>query len=443
MEVKRLITNESLTELKAVFKDIQISDDDHEHPLGNSGRVTIFPKTEQEISAVLEYANTKKKTVFTMGGGTKRGYGGVLEKADILLSLAQYTGIVEHNPGDMTLTVKAGTTFQEIQNYLAPYKQKIPLDPFIPEHATIGGIVSANDCGPKRLEYGSARDNVIGLRMVYPDGTLIRSGGKVVKNVAGYDMNKLFIGAMGTLGVVSQVTVKLRPIAKYESILFVSFSERNVEEIRAFATKVLDSTIEPISLEILNPTLARKLTNMNQYTLLISFEDVKSSVHYQEDFIKKIIPDKTTLRSLSQNEAKSFWDNFYHHQPNGLSNISTTEAVLKIGVVNLDAIKILQEAELIADACHVSIEAHGGLGTGICHLTIRGTNEDILSAIQHIRKSAVKHGGYAVVKHLPFSLREKINVWGEKTPVQFLYEGIKQKIDTNRILNKNRYVGGI
>ncbi|MEH7493673.1 FAD-binding oxidoreductase [Neobacillus niacini] len=438
-----MITDASLTELKAHFKEIQISDDDQYHPLGNSGKVTIFPKSEQEISTVLAYANTNKHSVFIMGGGTKRGYGGQLEKADILLSLAQYTGIVEHNPGDMTITVKAGTSFQEIQTYLAPYKQKIPLDPYNPKHATIGGIVSANDSGPKRLGYGAARDNVIGLRMVYPDGMLIRSGGKVVKNVAGYDMNKLFIGAMGTLGVISEVTVKLRPIAKYESILFVSFSERNIEEIRAFAAKVLDSMIEPISLEILNPSLAGKLTNTNQFTMLISFDDVKSSVHYQVNVIRSIVPDKTTLRSLTQNEATSFWDNFYHQQPNGLTNETTTAAVLKIGVVNMDAIKILKEAELIADACHVSIEAHGGLGTGICNVSIRGANEDILSAIQQIRKSAMNHGGYAIIKHLPFSLRSEINVWGERTASHFLYEGIKQKIDPNTVLNKNRYVGGI
>ncbi|MEH7180386.1 FAD-binding oxidoreductase [Neobacillus vireti] len=438
-----MITDESLTELMTYLKDIQISDEDQHHPLGNSGRVTIFPKTEQEISAVLEYANIHNHSVFIMGGGTKRGYGGLLEKADILLSLAQYTGIVEHNPGDMTLTVKAGTSFQEIQNYLEPYKQKVPLDPFIPEHATIGGIVSANDSGPKRLGYGAARDNVIGLRMVYPDGTLIRSGGKVVKNVAGYDMNKLFIGAMGTLGVATQVTLKLRPIAKCESICFVSFSESNVEEIRAFAVKVLDSMLEPISFELLNPSLALKLTNKNQYTLLIAFEDVKSSLDYQENILKSIVPDKTTLRSLTKNEAKSFWDKFYNLQPNGITNVTTQEAVLKIGVVNLDIIKILQEAEHIGDICHVSIEAHGGLGTGICYMTIRGANDDLLTAIQQIRKNVTTHGGFAVVKHLPFSLRKKINVWGEKTASHFLFEGIKQKIDTNTILNKSRYVGGI
>jgi glycolate oxidase FAD binding subunit len=443
MEVKELIIDEGLSEIKAYFKEFQLREEDQHHPLGNSGRVSIYPKTEQEISTTLSYANTKGHSLFIMGNGTKRGYGGLLEKADILLSLAQYTGIVEHNPGDMTVTVKSGTPFQEIQNYLAQYNQKIPLDPFYPKNSTIGGIISANDSGPKRMGYGSARDNVIGLRMVYPDGTIITSGGKVVKNVAGYDMNKLFIGAMGTLGVVSEVTMKLRPIPKYESILFVSFPENNLEEIQAFAVKVLDSMIEPISLEILTPSLAGKLTNINQYTLLISFEDVKSSVHYQENVIRSIAPEKTTLTSLSQNEAKSFWDRFYHQDPNGLANLPSTVAVLKIGVTNLDVIKILKEAELIGDTSHVSIEAHGGLGTGLSQTTIRGASDDVVTAIKLIRNQAVNLGGYAVVKHLPFSLRKIVNVWGDQTASHFLFEGIKQKIDHNQILNPSRFVGGI
>jgi glycolate oxidase FAD binding subunit len=443
MEVKELIIDEGLSEIKAYFKELQLIEEDQHHPLGNSGRVRVSPKTEEEISTILSYANSKGHSLFIMGNGTKRGYGGLLEKADILLSLAQYTGIVEHNPGDMTLTVKSGTPFQEIQNYLATYNQKIPLDPFCPKHATIGGIISANDNGPKRMGYGSARDNVIGLRMVYPDGTLINSGGKVVKNVAGYDMNKLFIGAMGTLGVVSQVTLKLRPIPKYESILFLSFPENNLEEIQAFAVKVLDSMIEPISLEILTPSLAGKLTNNNQYTLLISFEDVKSSVHYQEEVIRSITPEKTTLTSLSQNEAKIFWDRFYHHQPNGLTNSPSTVAVLKIGVTNLDVLKIVKETELIGDSCHVSIEAHGGLGTGLCQMTIRGASDDVVSASKQIREIAVHYGGYAIVKHLPFSLRKIVNVWGAKSASHFLFEGIKQKIDHNQILNPSRFVGGI
>ncbi|MDF2856012.1 MAG: lactate dehydrogenase, partial [Neobacillus sp.] len=252
MEVNRLVTVEYFSELKTLVNENQIQQTENSvHPLGNSGQITIFPKTEDDISALLNYANTKGLTVSIMAGGSKRGFGGQLEKTDIQLSLRHYTGIVEHIPGDMTLTVKSGASFKEIQTYLAQFNQKIPLDPFHLENATIGGVIAANDSGPKRLGYGAARDAVIGLRMVYPDGKVIRSGGKVVKNVAGYDMNKLYIGSMGTLGVISEVSFKLRPVAKDESIVFVHFPEGNQLEIRNFAVKVLDSMIEPVSLELL------------------------------------------------------------------------------------------------------------------------------------------------------------------------------------------------
>jgi glycolate oxidase FAD binding subunit len=118
-------------------------------------------------------------------------------------------------------------------------------------------------------------------------------------------------------------------------------------------------------------------------------------------------------------------------------------AVLKIGVTNLDVIKILKEAELIGDTSHVSIEAHGGLGTGLSQTTIRGASDDVVTAIKLIRNQAVNLGGYAVVKHLPFSLRKIVNVWGDQTASHFLFEGIKQKIDHNQILNPSRFVGGI
>src|SRR5690606_11710977 len=160
-----------------------------------------------------------------VAGGTKRGYGGTLQQADILLSLEKYKGIVEHSVGDLTLTVKAGTTLKEISDELAKKGQRLPLDTPWPEYATIGGILSANDSGPKRLLHGSGRDLVIGTRIVYADGRVIRTGGKTVKNVAGYDMNKLFIGAMGTLGVISEVTVKLRPLPKYEGLVLLHFPE--------------------------------------------------------------------------------------------------------------------------------------------------------------------------------------------------------------------------
>lgn len=207
----------------------------------------------------------------------------------------------------MTVTVKAGTPFGELQTYLKTYNQQVSLDPALGDYATIGGVIAANESGPKRLSYGSARDAVIGMRVVYSDGTIVRSGGKVVKNVAGYDMNKLFIGSMGTLGVISEITLKLRPLPKYQSVLFLSFSTGNIEEIHAFVSKVLDSMIEPVSLELLNPSLAEDVIGQHLFTLVISFEDVESSVHYQENYIKSIQPSDTILKVLHEKEAEVFW----------------------------------------------------------------------------------------------------------------------------------------
>jgi glycolate oxidase FAD binding subunit len=441
-----LLATEFLSELKSILRGSQIQVEENErHPLGNSGRVTVYPQSEEEIANVLKYADNSGKKVTIVGGGTKRGFGGLTESADLLLSLANYKGIVEHTVGDMTITVKSGTPFQELQAYLAEHHQKISLDPAWPEYATIGGVIAANDSGPKRFGYGSARDIVIGMRVVYPDGTVIRTGGKVVKNVAGYDMNKLFIGSMGTLGVIAEVTLKLRPLPKYESLILLSFQEENIKEIRTFAVRLLDSMMEPTSLELLSPSLSEKLTGQKLYTLAISFEDVESSVHYQEDFVKRIQPSKTKMTILQQKEARVFWNQFYTIGPNGLEHTENkeTQAVLKIGVINLDVLKVIKESQIIQDSNNLLIEAHGGLGHGLCQVYLKGASEDIVSAIQDLRDFVTQLGGYLVVKHLPLALRQKVDVWGEKPSYFFLLEGIKSKIDPNRILNHKRFVGGI
>lgn len=439
-----MIVTNLVTELKELVSEDQIKPG-VKKPLGNMGEVTVFPRTEEEISSLLKYANDNEKKLSIIGGGTKRGFGGLTESADIELSLSEYKGIVEHTVGDMTLTVKAGTSFKEIQDYLAQYNQTISLDPSWPEHATIGGIIAANESGPKRLGYGSARDVVIGLRTVYPDGTVIRSGGKVVKNVAGYDMNKLFIGSMGTLGVVSEVTVKLRPLPKYESLILLSFPDGSHGQIRDFVVNLLDSMMEPVTLELLSPSLSSKLIDKDLYSLAIGFQDVESSVHYQEEFVKKMQPPGTELTIYAQNEARNFWESFYKIGPNGAvyELKEETEASLKIGVKNLDVLKVIKESELLQDSYNLQIDAHGGIGHGLCTLHLRGASEDILSAIHQLRESVSQLGGYVIIKHLPFALRQKIDVWGQTPSYFILLEGIKSKIDPKRILNPKRFVGGI
>ncbi len=362
-----MITSNLLSDLRGLLPETEIEErGTPNHLLGNDGDIVIYPTSEEEISQILSYANENNKKAVISGMGTKRGYGGVEEAADILLSLTNFKGIVEHTVGDMTVTVKPGTPFKELQEHLAKHDQKIALDPPFSDFATIGGIIAANESGPKRLGYGSARDLVIGLKVVYPNGEVIRTGGKVVKNVAGYDMNKLFIGSMGTLGVLSEITLKLRPIPKHESLVLLSFEESSLENIKQLAVKILDSLIEPVSLQLLNPSAAQELTGKSNYTLAIAFEDVESSVKYQEDFIKNLQPENTSFTLLQEEEAKEFWQKFSNLAPNGIMTITgnETEAALKVGVKNLDVFKVIRECELLEEGFNVKVISHGGLGHG-------------------------------------------------------------------------------
>jgi glycolate oxidase FAD binding subunit len=340
----------------------------------------------------------------------------------------------------MTVTVKAGTVFGELQHFLAGYRQKVAIDPFLPAEATVGGVIAANDSGPKRFRYGSARDCVIGMRVVYPDGKIIRTGGKVVKNVAGYDMNKLFIGSMGTLGIITEATFKLRPLPKYESAALVSFPGNETEDIRRFAIRLLDSMLEPVAVELLNPALARRLTGNACMTLVIGFEDVESSVLYQENMLWEMKPPESGIRILPEEEAKQFWDAFYarRHEEKGLF-----EAALKIGVVNLDVLSIIHETGRLENSESIQIEAHGGLGHGLCRVCIRGGDDSkVLDAVKQMRQKAEELGGYAVITHLPFGCRKELEVWGKKPSHFFLMEGIKKAVDPKAILNRHRFVGG-
>jgi glycolate oxidase FAD binding subunit len=452
------------------------------HPLGNHAPYMVFPHSEQEIAAILSMANERSLKVIPMSGGTKRGFGGIEEKGDILLSLSSLKGIVEHSVGDMTMTVLPGTTMIEITDELAKVQQMVPLDPYLPEHATIGGIIASNDSGPKRLRYGSARDHVIGMRIVYPDGRIIRTGGKVVKNVAGYDMNKLFIGSMGTLGVISEITMKLRPLPKYSSLVLLTFPEDDCDTLQDFVVRLLDSSNEPVALEILSPILNERLNQKQGFGLAIAFEDVEPAVHAQEDWVQTYLPQTVEQNILQQDDAKDWWRAFstiplqdkhpnqhthttqfsdsihytdlnqqstvhheqiHQHQKTDQGKYEDIDIALKIGSKNQYVLELVQLGHQLALEHHVHVQAHGGVGHGISRVYVRGTLDRLTSFVQSIRSKASELGGYVIVQHAPLAFRREIQVWGEKPAYFPLIEGIKQTIDPNQVLNDKRFVGGV
>src|SRR4051812_47178313 len=176
-----------------------------------------------EVSQVVREANESNQVVIPRGGGTRMGLGFPPTAADVLLHTTNLDRVVDYEPADLTLTIEAGATLEEVQELLRPEGQFLALDPPLASQSTLGGIIASNASGPLRLAYGSARDLVIGTRVVNADGISTKAGGRVVKNVAGYDLNKLYIGSLGTVGIVVELSFKLWPLPHAEATLLASF----------------------------------------------------------------------------------------------------------------------------------------------------------------------------------------------------------------------------
>ena len=221
-----------IDEIKSALGDVPVSE--------RGGRINASPRTTEEVAAILRYAEPSGHTVETAGAGTKRGWAGAVS-GDLIVETRGLCGVREHSWQDLTATVGAGTPWAEMQRVLAQHGQQVALDPIWPEEATVGGVIAVNDSGALRLKYGSLRDLVIGMTIVLADGTVARSGGKVVKNVAGYDLHKLMIGAFGTLAVVSEVTFRLHSIPRHMEIWTLETGDTNV--CWEVLMKVLDSQL--------------------------------------------------------------------------------------------------------------------------------------------------------------------------------------------------------
>src|SRR5437879_11391269 len=183
--------------------------------------IVVEAGTQEELGKVLACAGRAGLAVIPRGGGTKTGWGNPPRRADVVLSTARLNGILEHAWADMTATVQAGCKVAQFQRTLAEHGQRLALDPLWPERATIGGILATNDSGAWRARFGSLRDLIIGVTLALADGTLARSGGKVVKNVAGYDLPKLATGALGTLGIITRAVFRLHPLPRHSRTLTI------------------------------------------------------------------------------------------------------------------------------------------------------------------------------------------------------------------------------
>jgi glycolate oxidase FAD binding subunit len=383
----------------------------------------IYPHSQAELAAVITTANSHKWRVLSCGSGSKINWGGLAKNIDIIVSTERINQLIEHAVGDLTVTVEAGMKFAQIQEILAKSGQTLALDPAAPELATIGGIVATADTGSLRQRYGGVRDQLLGITFIRADGEIAKAGGRVVKNVAGYDLMKLFTGAYGTLGIISQVTFRVYPIPESSGTVILTGKP---EAISQAARTLHGSELTPTQADLLSNKL---LTNLDLGTgigLIARFQSISESVQEQSKRLL-LIGEKLGLQGViySGNQEIDLWQQLPKQIYDHLTESTIT---CKIGVLPTAAVEILNYMEV--GLIHISS------GLGLVRLE---KEEQILP----LRSLCQANSGFLSVLSAPVEFKKRFDVWGYNGNALAVMRGIKEQFDGNFILSPGRFVGGI
>ena len=411
---------------------------------GLAPKAVVIPGSVEEVSRLLAYANLEKLAVVPRGNGTKMAAGGIPGKIDLVLSMLRINRIVEHDIPNLSLSVEAGITLAEVQKRLADTGKGsfLPLDPPYSERATIGGIIAANSSGPRRYIYSSARDLLLGIKAVYPNGDVVAFGGKTVKNVSGYDMTKLMIGSWGALGVITEITTKLLPLPEASATLLGSFGD--LAKAGSVTRKILHSLLLPSAMELMDGKAASQLGEQAKYLVAFSLEGVGEAVERQVAEIGDLAKREGAVdtKVLKGEDERTFWI-----RVRDFALASAASVILRSNVVISKLTETLENYEKMAQAAGVDCALIGHAGNGILTSYIleygAAKIDPVVDLIGKFTDEAAKHEGNLVVEFSPRDLKERVSVWGRPRSDEVVMRRLKGTVDPGGVLNPGRFVGDV
>lgn len=407
-------------------------------------RLVIAPENAEEVAQAIALVSLHELTALTRGNGSRMHLGSISNPFDVLIETNRLTCLREHEAPDLTCQVEAGITLTQLQNRLATKGQWLPLDPPDPAQATIGGLLATNSSGPKRLRYGTARDLVIGLQVVQANGKTARSGGNVVKNVAGYDLNKLYIGSLGTLGVIVEANFKLQPLPANERTLLLTFASS--QDIIQTVIAIQNSPLLPSAMELIDSGAANDMSDFfglnlptNGYTLALDFEGSLLTIERQLDEARLIARAHGALLGddLEGAEQEQFWNTIREHLR---GSVTCKAAILVSRMANY-----LQRLEEICQRHELEAAVIAHAGNGILYIELRpgDATPRLVQAISELRQEAQEARGSLVVENCPVDLKRLVDVWGKPGANFRLMQRLKEEFDPKGTFVKGRFVGGL
>ncbi len=418
---------------------------------GMAPRLVAKPETQAQTEAVVAACGQAGAAVAPWGGGSALALGNPAARLDVVVGLDRLARIVEFDAANLNVTAEAGVRLADLQRVLAERREVLPLDPARAERRTVGGLIATNASGPSRLLYGTARDWVLGMRVVLASGERIRCGGKVIKNVSGYDMNKLFIGSLGTLGVITEVTFKLLPAPARQATVVGAFPE--LAQAAAVVTRALESFLLPEALEILNPQALQAVTGplalqgSPGYGLAIALAGSRETVERQVRDFAQLLTEAKTARTvvLSAERSLTAWDAIRDAPNRAIASTGNSLAV-KIAVPIRETATFLALAESLGARHQWPTAASVHAGSGVIRAVYApgaAAPESVRDAIEALRREAEAVEGSLVVEAASPSVKRHLDTWGKPGDALAVMRRLKAEFDPRGILSPGRFLGGI
>jgi glycolate oxidase FAD binding subunit len=397
--------------------------------------MVVRPATADEVSRVVALSAAERLAVAPRGAGTSTALGNPPRRLDVVLELNRLRAVREYVPEDMVATVEAGATLDTLAGHFAPHRQALTLDPPGGGGRSVGGVLATHASGPLRFRYGTGRDLLLGARFVQADGTLTWGGAKVVKSVTGYDVPKLLVGSLGTLGVLVEATLRLHPMPPVSRSWRLGFPSR--EAAGGFVAGLLDSHLQPDRAAMLDAAaLGRAGLAIDPIGLLLSISSAAAAVEHQGRALARLaaghggrsdeVPDAAwaalggtvdgaiLLRAISEPRRLLDW----------------------VGEAQAAAARAGVEAMLLAQPGHgvLQLSVQDGLDPG------RVVRELVLP----LRRALEAEGGNLIVERGPIDLKAKCDVWGDMGPGMLdIMRRLKSEFDPGGVLNPGRFVAGL
>jgi len=400
-------------------------------------RTVVRPRSPAELVEVVRGARDRGEAIIPVGRGARLGIGNPPRRYDVAVSTEQMAAVESHVVEDMTITVEAGMTLRRLDEVLAAGGQWLPLDPAVADETTVGGVIAADANGPLRHAYGKVRDYLLGVEMVTGAGEIVVVGGRVVKNVAGYDVAKVLCGSFGTLGIITAATFKTRPRPRTRRLYAWRCPDLAEAVRRAGAVDRVD--LRPCVVEALNDRACESIGLECAAALVLELTGSQTEVDEQDRVLAEVSAGAATAWPVDKASGVA------QAIRNFALPVNEEALVARVATRPADLAELLGrvEREALRRGAAVEIAAHAGVGVARCQLFGGGDVPRLALLAEWLRLAFVERGGWVVFEAMPAELRGKLDTWGFNQPTVSLMRGVKRVFDPQGVLSPGRFVGGI